>query len=71
MQTWTKDDWSALGGRQLAEHAFQSGLVFSMLADKTPPGRGLWPKGFPGIEAGPRPVRPVSGRGADRRARAR
>ncbi len=71
MHTETKQEWTWTSGRELAEYAMQSGLRFSILAGQTPPGRGLWPKGFPGTEAGSRLGRPASGRGADRRARGR
>jgi hypothetical protein len=72
MQTQTtKHEFTWTSGRQMAEYALQSGLLFSILARQTPAGRGLWPNGFPGAEAGPRLGRLVSSRGANRRARAR
>jgi len=76
--------FQTIGGRQLAEYAFYSGLVFSLRAGKPPLRRMFWRpdsltpgaasrsgKGSPGNEAAARPVRPASGRGADRRVRAR
>ncbi len=55
MQTADKNDSCFISGRQMAEFAMQSGLVFSPLARQTPAGRGLWPQGFPpGIETGSR-----------------
>ena len=72
MHTADKNECYFISGRQMAEYAMQSGLVFSPLARQTPAGRGLWPKGFPpGTETGSRLGRTVSSRGADRRARAR
>jgi len=71
MYTEGKNDWYVISGRQMAEYAMQSGLLFSLLARQTPAGRGLWPKGLPGTGAGTRLVRTASGRGADRRARVR
>jgi len=64
-------DFVGFSGRRLAEYVMQSGLVLPFLAGQTEAGRVLWPEGFVGIEAGPRLGRPVSGRGVDRRARAR
>lgn len=67
-----KNECYFISARQMAEYAMQSGLLFSPLARQTPAGRGLWPKGFPpSIETGSRLGRPVSSRGAERRARAR
>ena len=66
-----KTEWLWTDGRQLAEYAFQSGVLFPMIAGRALASQGWWLKDFPGIEAEPRLVRPVSGRGVHRRARAR
>jgi hypothetical protein len=71
MQTDEKNDWCVISGRELAEYAMQAGFLFPLLARQTPAGRGLWPQGSSEIEAGARLGRPVSGRGVERRARAR
>jgi hypothetical protein len=72
MEIPDKNDGYFISGRQMAEYAMQSGMLFSPLTRQTPAGRGLWPEGFPpGIETGSRLGRPVSNRGAERRARAR
>lgn len=72
MQIADKSELYFISGRQMAEYAMQSGLVFSPLARQTPAGRGLWPKGFPpATETDSRLGRSVSSRGAGRRARAR
>lgn len=72
MPTADKNDWYFISGKEMAEYALQSGLLFSPLALQTPAGRGLWPKGFPpGTETSSRLGRPVSSRGAERRARVR
>ena len=76
--------FQTIGGRQLAEYAFYSGLVFSLRAGKPPLRRMFWrpesltpraasrpSKVSPGMEAEARPVRAASGRSADRRVRAR
>jgi purine nucleoside permease len=71
MQTEEKNEWQVVSGREMAEYAMQAGPWFPLLARETPAGRGLWPQGFFGIEAGSRLERSASSRGADRRARAR
>jgi len=58
-----------MGGRELAEYAFHSGILFSLLAGKHPAARGIGgleparaggqpPKFPPGTETGSRLVRP-------------
>lgn len=82
MRSSANSHWNALeqagrlwqpSGWQMAEYAFHSGFLFSLLARPNGDGRGVWDwtppgsrqeKSSPGIEAGPRPVRSASGRGA-------
>ncbi len=75
-------DWAGPSGWRLAEYAFQSGFLFSLLAGRRSSARGSWhehpllggpgrngkTKSSPGIEADSRSVWSASGRGARNRA---